>query len=168
MSDRVNLFAPLVLLSVCFIYSMSGRYSPTGTGRVDPARKFKCTTAARDCFSFVPAYIFCHSCHSSGIYLLLQLPQFRHISSAIVAIVLAYIFCYSCHSSGIYLLLQFPQFRHISSAIVATVPAYIFCHSCHSSGIYLLLQLPQFRHISSPVVSKFTYLHKTKLIEHKL
>ena len=36
----------LVLLSVCFIYPMSGDTVQTGTGKVDPARKFKCTTAA--------------------------------------------------------------------------------------------------------------------------
>ena len=37
----------LVLLSVCFIYPMSGRYSTNWDRKVDPARKFKCTTATR-------------------------------------------------------------------------------------------------------------------------
>ena len=43
-SDRVN----LVLLSVCFIYTQCpGDTVQTGTGKVDPARKFKCTTTVR-------------------------------------------------------------------------------------------------------------------------
>ena len=50
-SVKVNSTSTLLhrldLLSVCFIYPMSGRYSTTGTRKVDPARKFKCTTAAR-------------------------------------------------------------------------------------------------------------------------
>ena len=38
----------LVLFSVCFINPMSRRYSTNcRTGKVDPARRFKCTTAAR-------------------------------------------------------------------------------------------------------------------------
>ena len=46
-SDRVNLVAPASPISVCFIYPMSGRYSTAETGKVDPARKFKCATAVR-------------------------------------------------------------------------------------------------------------------------
>ena len=38
----------LVLLSVCLIHLMSGRYGTNWTGKVYPARKFKCRTAARD------------------------------------------------------------------------------------------------------------------------
>ena len=47
-SDRVNLVASArVLLSVCFIYPMCPSDTiKTGTGKVDPVRKFKCTTAA--------------------------------------------------------------------------------------------------------------------------
>ena len=38
----------VVLLSVCFIYPLSGQYIvQTATGKVDRARKLKCTTAAR-------------------------------------------------------------------------------------------------------------------------
>ena len=38
----------LVLLSVCLIYPCPGETAQTGTGKVDPAQKFKCTTAARE------------------------------------------------------------------------------------------------------------------------
>ena len=38
----------LVLLSVCFIYPSPGDTVQTGTGKVVPARKLKCTTAARE------------------------------------------------------------------------------------------------------------------------
>ena len=49
-SDRVNLVAPASHIE-CLLYLPTDQ-SPrdtvqTGTGRVDPARKFKCTTAAR-------------------------------------------------------------------------------------------------------------------------
>ena len=49
-ADRVNLVAPRLVLSI-----------ELGTVQtVDPARKFKCTTAARDLISFMPAlYLIC-------------------------------------------------------------------------------------------------------------
>ena len=46
----LRLLHRLVLLIVCFIYPMSGRVQ-TGTGKVDPARKLKCTTAACELLS---------------------------------------------------------------------------------------------------------------------
>ena len=44
-SDRVNLVAPASPYECLLFYPMSGRYS---TNWVDPARKFKYTTAARE------------------------------------------------------------------------------------------------------------------------
>ena len=67
----------LVLLSVCFIYPMSGRYTQcpgdtvkTETGKVDPASKFKWTTEARGqvIHDFAPKLINYFSCNIS-IYL---------------------------------------------------------------------------------------------------
>ena len=48
MSHRVNLVAPASPIE-CLLYlpKFPGDAVQTGTGKVDPARKFKCTTAAR-------------------------------------------------------------------------------------------------------------------------
>ena len=50
MSDRVNLVAPVSPIE-CLAYLPNARvihYKLHGTGKVDLARKFKCTTAARE------------------------------------------------------------------------------------------------------------------------
>jgi len=53
MSDRVNLVAPASPIE-CLLYLPNVReiQYKTGTGKVDPARKFKCTTAARVRYKF--------------------------------------------------------------------------------------------------------------------
>ena len=48
-SDRVNLVASASPIECLLILTQSpGDTVQTGTGKVDPARNFKCTTAARD------------------------------------------------------------------------------------------------------------------------
>ena len=48
-SDRVNLVAPAISCWLSALLTQCPRGTvQTGTGKVDPARKFKCTTAARD------------------------------------------------------------------------------------------------------------------------
>ena len=52
MSDRVNLVAPARSSWVSAIFTQCPVDTVrTGTGKVDPARKFKCTTAARELIS---------------------------------------------------------------------------------------------------------------------
>ena len=47
-SDRVNLVAPASPTMSALFTQWPGDTVQTGTGKVDPARKFKCTTAACD------------------------------------------------------------------------------------------------------------------------
>ena len=55
-SDRVNLVAPASSYWVSALFTQCpGDTVQTGTGKVDPARKFKCTTAASDS----PFQLFC-------------------------------------------------------------------------------------------------------------
>ena len=58
-SDRINLLTPaspvdcLLLLTYCPCGTVKA-----GTGKVDPARKFKCTTAARDIVMHIYSYMY--------------------------------------------------------------------------------------------------------------